>query len=90
MEEVKAAGGEAARTKRTTAWRLVMRFDDGIVVKTSCLFESEAEARKSALGMRDFCLNNGDLDRAEDYERAKFAVYPVEFDEPEIDWEVTR
>ena len=54
------------------------------------LFDSAGSARKCALGMRDFCLNNGDLKGAERYDGAKFAVYPVSFDEPEIDWEVER
>lgn len=90
MEEVNVAGGNAVRAKRRTAWCVVQRFSDGLVVHSGMLFNSDSDARKCALGMRDFCLNNGDLDGAEDYERAKFAVYPVEFDEPEIDWEVAR
>ena len=90
MEEVTVAGGNAVRAKRRTAWCVAKRFEDGLVVQSEMLFDSAGSARKCALGMRDFCLNNGDLKGAERYDGAKFAVYPVSFDEPEIDWEVER
>ncbi|MBQ1429360.1 MAG: hypothetical protein IIZ06_06795 [Kiritimatiellae bacterium] len=88
MEEVKVAGGNAASAKRRTAWCVVKRFSDGLVVRSGILFDTDSDARECALGMRDFCLNNGDLKGAERYDGAKFAVFHVEFDEPEIDWKV--
>lgn len=90
MEEVNVAGGNAVRAKRRTAWCVVKMFSDGLVVRSGMLFNSDSDARKCALGMRDFCLNKGDLVGAERYDGAKFAVYPVSFDEPEIDWEVAH
>lgn len=90
MNEVNVAGGNAVRAKKRKAWCIVQRFADGLVVHSGTLFDTDVKARECALGMRDFCLNNGDLKGAETYESAKFAVYPVSFDEPEIDWEVAR
>lgn len=64
-----------------------MKSTDGVVSTTCTLFESAEEARECAIGMPQWCLDNGRPKDAKDYESAKFAVYPVEFDEPEIEWD---
>lgn len=90
MKEVKVADGDAARTEKRTAWRVVKRLPDGFIVRSGVLFDSEDEARRCMMGLRDWYLNNGDVEGAERCEGSMFAVYPVEFDDPEIDWEAAE
>lgn len=90
MKEAKVAGGRSVRAKKRRAWCVATRFADGIVTQGGILFDSEEGARRCALGMRDHCLNEGNLKGAEMYDASQFAVYPVEVEEPEIAWEAAK